>query len=76
MRNAFQKKCPDFEILFLMEQERTGIIELFNAGRTHAEITKSLRFPDRDESFAIVLLGGTRRSEELSTGQEVAVRVQ
>ena len=68
MRNAFQKKCPDFEILFLMEQERTGIIELFKAGQTHAEIMKSLSSLDRDESLSIVLLGGTKRPEELWTG--------
>ena len=34
-----------------MEKERTGIIELFKAGRTHAEIMKSLRFPGSRRKF-------------------------
>ena len=34
-----------------MEQERTGIIKLFKAGRIHAEIMKSLRFPGSRRKF-------------------------
>ena len=34
-----------------MEQERTGIIELFKSGRTHAETMKSLKFPGSRRKF-------------------------